>query len=296
MKQENHSLLLGAHMSTSGGLEQAIIKGESIGCTAIGMFTKSNRQWNARDLTGVEIELFKTTQQRSTVQQVIAHASYLINLASGNDIHAKSVQALIDEIKRCTQLGIPYLVLHPGSAGDQSKQQALNNIVAGLNRALDNTDSSVVVLLETMAGQGTGTCSRFEELATILASVTTKGRVAVCFDTCHIFAAGYDITTKETYEKTWMEFDRVIGLAQLKAFHINDSLKELNSHVDRHANIGEGKIGLNAFKLLMNDERFFGVPKIIETPKGENALVEDRKNLQTLRELLSEKTKELLHI
>lgn len=289
MEQKKDSLLLGAHMSIAGGLEQALIKGESIGCTAIGMFTKSNRQWGAKALTSSEIELFKATKRNSAVQQVVAHASYLINLAASDQaLYEKSIAALIDEINRCNQLDIPYLVLHPGSAGIQQNHAALARIATGINTVFNKTSGNVMLLLETMAGQGSSTCSRFEELAAILAAIDQKKRIGVCFDTCHIFAAGYDISSLVAYENTWREFDQTIGIDQLRAFHINDSLKELASRVDRHANIGEGKIGITAFTLIMNDERFFSIPKIIETPKGETELDDDIRNIALLKSLLSE--------
>ena len=179
-------------------------------------------------------------------------------------------------------------MLHPGSAGPQEQQDALKKIAQGLDTALNAFSGKTMVLLETMAGQGTATCAKFEDLAQIRAMTTTAHKIGVCADTCHIFAAGYDITTTEGYKKTWQHFDETIGLSNLKALHVNDSLKECASFVDRHANIGEGKIGLTSFKLLINDPRFFSVPKIIETPKGEDSLKNDLLNLDILRSLLSD--------
>lgn len=275
-------------MSTAGGLEQAIIKGESIGCTAIGIFTKSNRQWLAKDLTPEEITLFKKTMSGSSVEQVVAHACYLINLAAGDPlIYQKSIDALQQELLRCEQLNIPYLVLHPGSAGSQTRDEALQKIAHGLDAVLNATNGKTMILLETMAGQGTSTCATFEDLAQIRAMTNKREKIGICLDTCHIFAAGYDIATAAGYAKTWRQFDETIGLSHLKAFHLNDSLKDCASRVDRHADIGEGKIGLDCFSWLINDPRFFAIPKIIETPKGDDALKQDLKNLTVLRGLFT---------
>lgn len=286
MKNKKESLLLGAHMSIAGGLEKAIIRGELIGCTAIQLFTKSNRQWQAEELTEPSVSLFKKTANESLVTSIIAHASYLINLAAEEPlIYKKSIDALLQEVMRCEQLDIPYLVVHPGSAGKQERSVALHKIALALEIILNQTMGKTMILLETVAGQGTSLGNTFEELAEIRNGVKTKELIGICVDTCHIFAAGYDISSVKGYQETWKKFDSLIGLSHLKAFHLNDSMKNLASRVDRHAHIGEGKIGLEAFALLLNDPRFFDIPKILETPKGEDEMHDDIKNMEILRKL-----------
>lgn len=284
---EKKQYLAGAHVSIAGGFFKAIEAGKNIGCTVIQIFTKSNRQWSSKAILEEDAKLFITTQKNSAIQVVIAHASYLINLGS---IDQKTEQAsyygLINEIKRCSQLKIPYLVLHPGTAEAQIKKQTLKNISKKINQILTKTsDCNVTVLIETMAGQGKSIGCSFEELASILEFIEDKTRIGICFDTCHVFAAGYDFTTQEKYTKVFEDFDKKIGLSYLKLFHMNDSKKELGCNVDRHENIGEGKISIQAFAMIMNDERFVKIPKIIETPKSDN-LENDKKNLETLVSLL----------
>lgn len=283
---EKKELLLGAHMSVAGGYEQAILQGESIECSAIQLFTKSNRQWIAKPIEQNQTILFQTTLQKSKcIQFVMAHASYLINVASSDpDLEKKSIESLREELERCNVLGIPFLVLHPGSS--PHIDQALERISKNITIALKNTPNNrTTILLENTAGQGSSIGSTFEQLRTIYNGIAHQEKIGFCFDTCHAFAAGYDFTTPEKYEKFWKYFDDLIGIKQLKAFHINDSLKGLGSHVDRHAHIGQGKIGLEAFSLLMNDPRFSTIPKILETPK-EEGLQEDLMNLATLKGLI----------
>ena len=279
--------LVGAHVSITGGFFKAIEEGTEIGCTAIQIFTKSNRQWKSKSITDGEAERFITAQKESGVKIVVAHASYLINLGSAtHEVQKKSYTALVDEIKRCQQLEIPYLVLHPGTAEAESKEATLKQTGDYINQALEEiSDCSTTVLIETMAGQGKSVGSSFEELATMLHQITHKKRIGICFDTCHTFAAGYDFTTPQSYAATFKHFDSTIGLQYLKMFHMNDSKKELNSHVDRHENIGEGAIKLEAFSLIMNDHRFASIPKIAETPKGDD-LENDKKNVNTLIKLI----------
>lgn len=280
MKTAKQPLLLGAHISVSGGFDQAIHRAESIGCTAMQIFTKSNRQWKSAPIAQEQAELFIQTQQRSTINTVVAHAAYLINIASSNElVRQKSAAALIDELERCHQLAIPYLVLHPGSRGTLSPQQFLELFAQQLDYVLSQTNSSTTILLETMAGQGSVMGYSFEQIGQMLQSSKQPDRLGVCADTCHMFAAGYNLSADE-YEKTWQLFDAHIGLDKLKALHINDSKKELGSKVDRHEDIGKGKIGLDAFELLFNDPRFFAIPKLLETPK--ESLEDDLRNMQTL--------------
>ena len=291
MTRDKKSLLLGTHVSIAGGPEQAIYRGEAIGCTAIQIFTKSNRQWLAKPLEQEEIDAFRKAWNNSTIQSVIAHAAYLINIGSSNpETVKKSTQSLAIELERCQQLGIPYLVLHPGSRGDLSEKECLQQITQQLDTVLESTPGNTILLLETMAGQGSNMCYRFEQIASIYQESRNKERLGVCFDTCHVFAAGYDLRTEETYQAVWNEFDTIIGLHLLKAIHINDSKKELNSHVDRHEHIGKGELGSNAFQLLFNDERFFDIPKILETPKKRPE--DDLHNIQTIKGLVSTKNRD----
>jgi deoxyribonuclease-4 len=287
MKKKNQ-YLVGAHVSIAGGFFKAIEEGTEIGCTAIQIFTKSNRQWNSKTITNKEAELFIEAQKNSDIKIVVAHASYLINLGSITPgVQQKSFEALIDEIKRCHQLEIPYLVLHPGTAEANSRDATIKETGNLINQALQATsDCTTTVLVETMAGQGKSIGSSFEELAAILTQVTHKKRIGVCFDTCHAFAAGYDFTTQQHYDTTFKQFDDTVGLECIKIFHINDSKKEIGSHVDRHENIGQGAINLHAFAMIMNDPRFKNIPKILETPVSENAIEDYKKNLKTLIELI----------
>lgn len=267
MMKKFNNILFGAHMSIGGGIHHAIERGESIGCTAIQIFTKSNRQWHAKPLQEKEIELFKETWKKSSIASIIVHAAYLINVGSGKkELEDKSVKGLIEELQRCNQLGIPYLVLHPGSFAGTDQKTCLKQIAHNLDRALEATHGHTTILLETMAGQGSSTCHTFEQIAEIIALSHHKKYLGVCFDTCHAFTAGYHFNTIQTYEKMWNDFDGIIGLSKLHAMHINDSKAECGSRLDRHAHIGKGKIGLEAFKLLFNDKRFADIPKILETP------------------------------
>ena len=298
MSTKKRRLLLGAHMSIAGGLEQAIISGSSIGCTTIQLFTKSNRQWNAKPLTDEQIELFKKTYTEYDIDPIVAHATYLINIASPDaKIAHASMKALAFEVERCQSINIPYLVLHPGSYTSGDRQEGLERISKNLDQILAEVPGSTMILLETMAGQGSVLCSTFEDIATVINNSSHKKRLGVCVDTCHLFVAGYDLRTPETYNKTWDDFDTIIGLERLKVIHVNDSKKGLHSRVDRHEHIGKGELGLEPFRLLFNDERFFDIPKILETPKAtEEPFTEDKMNMTNIRSLLSEKTRKLLDI
>ena len=241
---KKNETLVGAHVSISGGFDQAILRGEKIGATCIQIFTKSNRQWHAKAITQDDIKKFIEQQKNSNIKIVVAHASYLINVGSSTKAVAeKSVAALIEELQRCDMLHIPYLVLHPGSIKSNDEQSSLTHIAQNINIALQQANPQhVTLLLETMAGQGSIIGHSFEQIATILSHVKNKKHMGVCVDTCHIFAAGYKFDTPSDYKKLWQEFDQIIGLKKLKVFHVNDSKKELGSHVDRHEDIGKGKI------------------------------------------------------
>lgn len=278
-------ILFGAHMSISGGMYKAIERGESIGCTAIQIFTKSNRQWYAKPLNQDDVGTFHKTWKQSSVASVIAHASYLLNIGSpNNELAEKSVIALSEELNRCSVLSIPYIVLHPGSHSKTDAESCLKRISSNIDKALENSDGKTYILLETMAGQGDSVGNTFEQLATIIKHSHHKSKLGVCLDTCHAFVAGYDFRTKKTYNDTWTLFDKTIGLEKLHAIHCNDSKTDLGSRIDRHTDIGKGKIGLDAFELLFNDHRFAHIPKILETPK-EN-LSDDLRNMETIKALI----------
>ncbi len=280
--------LLGAHESVSGGLHLAFDRIRQVGGQSLQIFTRNQRQWNAAPLTAEEIASFAEAWEAADKMPVASHASYLINLGSSKEEQArKSVAAFVDELQRCSALGIPHVVFHPGSHGGAGVAAGLANVAANLDRVLEQGGDAcapVTILLETTAGQGTGLGYRFEELAEILEASTYPDRLGICVDTCHIFAAGYDIRTPETYAATFSEFDRRIGIDRIRFFHLNDSKKELGSRVDRHEHIGKGHIGTAGFRELLNDPRFSGLPMTLETPKGKD-LTEDRENLAVLRSL-----------
>ena len=293
MTKKNPTLLFGAHISMAGGIHLAFERGESIGCTTMQIFIKSNRQWQAKPLIKEEIELYKKTAKTSSIKSVVAHATYLINIGSPNKLtEKKSVNAAIMELKRCNTLGIPYLILHPGSHVKTNEESCMQQISNNLNKIFKATPGKTMLLLENMAGQGSTVCYTFEQISRIIKQSKYKHRLGVCFDTCHAFVAGYDFRTKKTYEAMWQEFNLIIGLDKLKIIHINDSKKELGSRVDRHADIGKGKIQLNAFRLLFNDKRFFHIPKILETPYKN--LDDHLKNMKKIYTLLSPQTCRLL--
>ena len=281
---------LGAHLSISGGFEKTIRDGESIDCTAVAMFLHSNRQWAMKDLSSETINTFKQASAHSTITIFAVHASYLINFGSTNDdIYQKSLTTLTKELVQCNQLGIPYLIMHPGSYAGSNIEQACKQIAAGIDEAFENVPGKTMLLIENMAGQGSAVGSRLEELAYIRNSIRHKSRVGICFDTCHGFAAGYNFTTAESYKQFWQHFNDIIGIEHLQLFHLNDSKKELGSRVDRHEQIGKGKMGLETFKLLVNDEQFAHNAKILETPYTDykkDALKLYSENLILLRNLI----------
>lgn len=277
----------GAHMSISGGLYKAFGHGERAGCDTIQLFSKNQQQWRAKPLLDDEIDRFKAEHARTGYGPLVVHDSYLINLASPNDeLWEKSIAAFAEELDRCHQLGIPYLVTHPGAHTGSGEQAGLLRETEALNRLFaEGIGGDVMVLLENTAGQGTCLGSRFEHLATLIAGSNHQERLGVCIDTCHTLAAGYDVRNAETCAATFAEFDRVVGLDRIKVFHINDSQKDLGSRVDRHAHIGEGYVGMAGFHAIVNDRRFADIPMLLETPKGED-LAEDIENLARLRSLV----------
>ena len=276
----------GAHMSISGGLHRAFARGEAVGCRTLQIFSKNERQWNAKPLTEDAIASFRAEQARTGIGPVIVHDSYLINLASPkDDLWEKSVAAFAQELQRCDQLGIPYLVSHPGAHTGAGIDAGIQRVTEALDRLFaEGVGGDTQVLIETTAGQGTCLGGSFEELARLLDRIKHPERVGICVDTCHIFAAGYDFRTPEAYTAVFARLDDLVGLERIKVFHLNDSKGALGSHTDRHAAIGDGQIGLEGFRLLVNDPRFAALPMVLETPKGEDDS-EDRRNLATLRSL-----------
>jgi len=279
---------LGSHMSISGGLDQAPLRGRQAGCDTIQVFTKSNRQWAARPLGDREVEGFKANLAATGIGPVVAHDCYLLNLAAPRPaLWRRSVAAFRVEMERAERLGIPYLVTHPGAHLGAGVAEGIVRVAEALNRLHAALPAArVQVLLETTAGQGSSLGRRFEELAAILARVERADRVGICLDTCHVFAAGYDIRSAEGYRQTLRELDGCLGLRRLKAIHLNDSVQGLGSRVDRHAHIGEGRLGLEAFRLILNDRRLARIPMILETPKDHDFVKADRRNLGRLRRLL----------
>ncbi|MGH7812016.1 MAG: deoxyribonuclease IV [Candidatus Binatia bacterium] len=279
--------LLGAHMSIAGGVGNALIDGKKVDCDAIQIFTKSSRQWAAKPYSKEEIAQFHANRKETGITSIVAHDSYLLNLGSPDaGLRKRSIAAFIDEMERCEVLGVSNLIAHPGAhvgAGELAGIKTIAKSLDEVHKACPGFKAKVT--LEITAGQGSNLGYRFEQIGDIIDATKESDRLRVCFDTEHAFAAGYDIRTKEGYERTFSEFDEAIGLDRLAAFHLNDSKKEFHSRVDRHEHIGKGFIGVATFRMLMNDKRFWGLPMCLETPKGPD-LKEDRENLALLRKLL----------
>jgi deoxyribonuclease-4 len=261
-------LILGAHVPTTGGLGAALETGKAIGADAVQLFTRNQVTWKARPVSPEEARAFALAREATKISWVLSHASYLLNLASpSHSLLEKSREAFGAELERCSVLGIDYLVLHPGAHMGAGVDAGLTTLVESLDRALSKAGGSkVITLLENTAGQGSYLGSRFEELASALDRVEQKTRLGVCLDTCHLFAAGYDIASPEGYFRTFAEFGAIVGLPRLKAWHLNDAKKDLGSRLDRHAPIGEGTLGRSFFQRFSGDARFSGLPMILETP------------------------------
>jgi deoxyribonuclease-4 len=286
---------LGAHLSINGGLPRAVARAVAANCEALQIFTKSVGQWRARPLDDAEVQEFRNAVQQARLRAVVAHASYLVNIASPNPVlHAQSMQALGEEIDRAERLGLLGLVMHPGTAAEAD---GLPRIAASLTELLTaRPRGQTLILLEHTAGQGNNLGYRFEQLATLLRLMPKRARdrVGVCLDTCHLLASGYDISSPAGYRQTFAEFEALIGIERLKVMHLNDSKKPCASRVDRHEHIGQGCVGLPAFKRLLNDPRFAELPMLIETEKepasDRKAAIRvdpnDERNLRTLRGLL----------
>jgi deoxyribonuclease-4 len=286
-KQKLRGPLLGAHMSVAGGVGNALLAGKKVACAAIQIFTKSSRQWASKPYSKEEIAEFHIHRRETGIGTVIAHDSYLLNLGSPDSaLRKRSVAAFIDEFERCELLGITNLIAHPGAHAGAGELAGIKTIVQSLDeihRACPGYSTKIT--LEITAGQGSNLGHRFEQIAQMIDASKHNDRLRVCFDTEHAFAAGYDLRTREGYERTFAEFDEIIGIDRIAAFHLNDSKKEFHSRVDRHEHIGKGFIGVEAFRMLMNDRRFWGLPMCLETPKGPD-LQEDRQNLELLRSLI----------
>jgi len=287
---EKHGDLIGAHLSTKGGLHTVFERAAAVNATAVALFAKNSNQWKGKELTDDACALFA---EKRSVKPVFTHTSYLINLATTNAaFHRKSIAAMIDEIDRAERLGIRAVVLHPGAHMGAGAKAGIDQIA----RSLDQVHAAiphheVVTLLETSAGQGSCVGCSFEELGQIIRSVDDKKRVGVCFDTCHVFASGYDLRTRDAYERSIDDLEGHVGVKNVGLFHLNDSRKPLGSRVDRHEHIGDGQLGLDAFRLVLNDERFRGIPKLLETPKKVEH-ESDRRNLAMLRSLLNSRDHE----
>ncbi|MFN9595195.1 MAG: deoxyribonuclease IV [Bacteroidota bacterium] len=273
---------LGVHCSVSGGLENAFGEANGLHIDVMQVFTRNQRQWNAKPISDEERIAFQDTWKSSQIKVAFSHCSYLINLAAESDeTREKSIAALILEVERCTLLGLSFCILHPGAAGSQTQETAIKKIADGLRQVLDKSSgSNVMILLENTAGQGSSVGGPFENLKQI-SDLTNSKRIGYCFDTCHAFAAGFDIRTKKGCEETFAAFDSILGLENLKAFHLNDSKGDLGSHLDRHEHIGKGKLGLEPFRYIMNN--FPKIPKVIETEKSDEW---DRENLELLKSLI----------
>lgn len=275
-------------MSISGGVDTAFDRGEQVGCDAMQIFTKNNNQWQAAPLTEETVQRYHQRQAETGITPVVAHASYLLNLATpDDDLWRKSIEALLVEMQRCDVLAIPYLVIHPGSHMESGEPAGVARIVEALNFAHERLpDARVKITLETTAGQGTNLGYRFEHLAAMIEGTEAKDRLAVCYDTCHTLAAGYDFRTPEGYVGVFQQFDEIIGLDRLMVFHFNDSKQDPGSRRDRHAHIGEGSVGLDGFRHILNDPRFKAIPMLLETPKSQD-MHEDVENLARLRALIA---------
>lgn len=276
--------LLGAHTSTSGGVFNAIKEGKEIKADVLQIFSKNQKQWKGREYKEGEVEKFQQLIEETGIRPVMVHTSYLINLASTNESTlSKSIDALIDEMQRCHILQIPYLVLHPGSHLNAGEEAGIKKISQNLKKIVNKANvDDVIILLETTAGQGTNLGYTFEQLREMMDQSVVGKQLGVCMDTCHIFTAGYDIRTKEAWQKTKQAFDNIIGLHKLKGFHLNDSQRDLGSKVDRHDRIGKGLLGIKPFEIILNDPDLRGLPMILEVPGGPKAYKEDLKLLRGL--------------
>ena len=278
---------LGAHMSIAGGIHLAPGRGKAAGCGVIQVFTQNSNQWRGKMPADSDVALFRERWEEAGLHDIVSHDIYLVNLGSApGEVRDKSLAAFREEMERCSRLGIDKIVMHPGSHLGDGVEVGIARIVEAFDFLIGATpEYRGKILLETTAGQGTNLGHTFEQLQAIIDGSAFPDRFAVCLDTCHIFAAGYDLSTEDSYRAVFAEFDRIIGLDRLHCFHFNDSKKGLGSRVDRHDHIGQGVMGLSGFRFLMNDPLFAAIPKILETPKGDNDEM-DTVNLELLRGMI----------
>ncbi len=275
--------LIGTHISIAGGFDKAIYRGEQLQCEVIQFFSKNQLQWRSSPPTVGQISSFMKAWSESSIFEVLVHASYLINLAASGPLNVKSIRALIDEIYRCQTLGISTLVLHPGSHTDCTLDEGLQRVAVNLARVLEQTEGTdVMIALETMAGQGNSLGFRLEHLGYIMSFLDWDDRLKICLDTAHLFAAGYELRTKESYDRFMKLLDRDFGYYRIACWHFNDSKREKGSRVDRHENLGEGQIGLGIFEMILSDDTWNHIPCVLETPKTGPG---DAANLAILRKL-----------
>jgi len=277
-------------MSIAGGYHKAVEIAHACGCDCVQLFTKNNNQWRAKPITESDVEKFRSALRDLKIGHPISHDSYLINLAAPDkELWQKSIDAFVVELQRADALGIPYVITHPGAYTSSSEAAGLKQIIRALNAIhRQTTDLKAECLLELTAGQGSCLGCKFEHMATILDGIQHPERVGLCFDTCHVFAAGYPFDTEKKYQAMMKQLNSLVGVKKIKAFHLNDSKKDLGSRVDRHEHIGRGKLGLEPFRFLLNDKRFHKVPMYLETPKGKNGREEwDVTNLRVLRGLVA---------
>jgi len=279
--------LYGSHLSIAGGFHKAVERAHRLGCVAVQIFVKAPGVWRTKAATIKDAESFFAAQEEFDIHHFVAHSAYLPNLATSNpSLLERSITDMTEEMQNCQVLHLPYLVFHPGSYRGTTEEDGLRRVAKSIDEIYERLgDTSVSITIETTAGQGTNLGYRFEQIAQIIALSRNKDRLSVCLDTCHIFAAGYDIRTEEAFWQTIEEFDKVISLSRLKVIHLNDSKAPLGSRKDRHEHIGKGEIGEIPFRILMTDERFRLIPKILETPKGKDDMF-DRENLELLRSFI----------
>jgi deoxyribonuclease-4 len=286
--------LLGSHLSIAGGYFKAVDAAAELGMDCVQIFTKNNNQWRAKPLSEDDVRLFRDALERTGIRMPCAHDSYLINLASADDaLWEKSLDSFVIELERAESLGLMGVVMHPGACVGCSEEEGIARVIAAFDRALEKTEGSKVeIWVETTAGQGTSLGYKFEHLRAIIDGVQSNRRLGVCIDSCHLLAAGYPLTKPAEYQATMSQFEKVVGTKWVRAFHLNDSKRELGSRVDRHEHIGKGHLGREAFRNILNDARFAKTPMYLETPKGVvNGKSLDAQNLATLRRLMGPKAK-----
>jgi deoxyribonuclease-4 len=285
--------LLGSHLSIAGGYYKAVDAAAELKMDCVQIFTKNNNQWRAKPLSAEDVAQFRFAIERTGIRMPCGHVSYLINLASPTEaLWKQSLESFVVEIERAEALGLVGLVMHPGSSVDSSEEEGLRKIILAFDEALKRTKGAAVqIWLETTAGQGSSLGHRFEHLRAILDGVKERHRLGVCVDSCHIFAAGYPLSSRDDYQATFDQFDAIVGLKWIRAFHLNDSKRELGSRVDRHEHIGKGHLGREAFRNILNDPRFAALPMYLETRKGTvDGQSLDAMNLAVLRRLLKPST------